>query len=357
MNRERERSLERMWAGLKVLDQLSRRKSGLASAEVAEIVGARNAKGIGGALSGTRSSLNLAGIRLDEAVRKRVVGGRTFWLQGPRIRQARHVLEQTRRTWNSRECGDPIPTEEVGDGYRGPVLVLRALRSRGGVCRVDGGLVGLDAILDDEHLEVENGQLETIGEVFIHCIEPRNGGLDSYVPEGYEENGIWVRDAHDYAHPRVAGGIGTGRDPSLVAWIGEATIVEQRIALVDPVRQVLKVHASSGPLAVRRDHRWQALSKSRPLRYVSWIGAHGYGASRSAPPLRMRLRCWYEIVIENANGRRFVLREEGLRGDDGRTSTRAIRRWRESQAGAPNQLVGVREIRIAKRQPRPMPPA
>ena len=45
----------------------------------------------------------------------------------------------------------------------------------------------------------------------------------------------------------------------------------------------------------------------------------------------MRLRCWYEVVIGTATGRRIVLREEGLRGDDARTTGRAIGRWRKMQ--------------------------
>ena len=60
-----------------------------------------------------------------------------------------------------------------------------------------------------------------------------------------EENGIWVRGAHDYANPRVAGAIGTGRNPTLTAWIGDATWAERRIALVDAVAQVQKVRAES----------------------------------------------------------------------------------------------------------------
>ena len=70
----------------------------------------------------------------------------------------------------------------------------------------------------------------------------------------------------------------------------------------------------------------------------------------------MRLRCWYEVVVETAKRKRVVLREEGLRGDDARTASRGIERWWKSQDNASNALVVVREIRIAKRQPRPMPP-
>ena len=92
------------------------------------------------------------------------------------------------------------------------------------------------------------------------------------------------------------------------------------------------------------------------FRYVNWIGARGLNGPRSAPPLRMRLRCWYEVVIETTRRKRIVLREEGLRGDDARTMTRAIDYWRKAQIQRATEPVEVREIRIAKSQPRPMPP-
>ena len=61
-------------------------------------------------------------------------------------------------------------------------------------------------------------------------------------------------------------------------------------------------------------------------------------------------------MIETTKRKRIVLREEGLRGDNARTASRAIERWRRSGARDRNELVVVREIRIAKRQPRPMTP-
>ena len=67
------------------------------------------------------------------------------------------------------------------------------------------------------------------------------------------------------------------------------------------------------------------------------------------------MRCWHEVVIETANGRRIVLREEGLRGDDARMTSRAIGRWRELEGKGEREPVVVLEFRIAKRQPRPMP--
>ena len=60
-------------------------------------------------------------------------------------------------------------------------------------------------------------------------------------------------------------------------------------------------------------------------------------------------------MIGTAQGRRILLREEGLRGDDPRTTSRAIGRWRELEGKGARAPVAVREFRIAKRQPRPMP--
>ena len=140
----------------------------------------------------------------------------------------------------------------------------------------------------------------------------------------------------------------------MIAWVGEATWVERRIPFVDARRQVAKVHAeNSRSLSGDAIERWRDIEEEACFRFVSWIGARGLDGPRHAPPLRMR--CWHEIVIETAKGRRIVLREEGLRGDDARTTSRAIGRWRELEGKGPREPVAVREFRIAKRQPRPMP--
>ena len=108
---------------------------------------------------------------------------------------------------------------------------------------------------------------------------------------------------------------------------------------VDVRRQVAKVCAENSRSFSRDEiERWQDIEAESCFRYVSWIGARGLDGPRHAPPLRMRLRCWYEVVIKTAKGRRTVLREEGLRGDDARTTSRAIGRWRKFQdkgAGEP----------------------
>ena len=122
------------------------------------------------------------------------------------------------------------------------------------------------------------------------------------------------------------------------------------------MRQVQEVRAGSLFLQPESPS-WRDVDVDKRFRYVGWMGttARGSRGPRSAPPLRLRLRCWYEIVIENARRKRIVLREEGLRGDEGRTAARAIRRWRMADPSRANELVGVVETRIGKRQPRPMP--
>ena len=357
MNKADEYDLARYWSGLAILERLSETGTGLTSEEAAALLGTRSVKGIGAALSGTRLSLGEAGIRLDEAVRRRTVRGRSIWTAGPRIRQARHALEHARRRWTRRERQDAVPVEEAPPGHPGPVLVLRALMSMGTVYRIDGGMAEFDAILEDERFAIEDEGRGSLGEIFIDRIEPGDDARERPVPEGYGENGIWVRGTHDYANPRVAGAIGTGRYSTMIAWIGEATWVERRVALVDAVRQVEEVRAEGGWLLPEEDEgRWRGVGEEECFQYVSWIGARGLGGPHSAPPLRMRLRCWYEIVIETTKRKRVVLREEGLRGDDARTAARAIDRWRGTDAKHENEPVAVREVRVAKSQPRPMAP-
>ena len=355
MNQTDDYDPTRYWSGLAIFERLSETGTELTSEEAAALLGTRSVKGIGAALSGTRLSLGEAGIRLDEAVRRRTVRGRSVWTAGPRIRQARHALEHTRRRWTRRERRAAVPIKEAPPGHPGPVLVLRALKSRGTVYRIDGAMAELDAILAEEWFAIEEDGRGSLGEIFIDRIESGNDADERLVPEGYGENGIWVRGAHDYAQPRVAGAIGTGRYSTMIAWIGEATWVERRIALVDAVRQVEEVRAESGwLLSEEHEGRWRDVDEEKCIRYVDWIGARGLTGPRSAPPLRMRLRCWYEIVIETTKRKRVVLREEGLRGDDARTADRAIDRWRRTGAKPGNEPVAVREVRVAKSQPRPM---
>ena len=355
MSGTHDREVARYWAGLPLLARLLEAGTELSSMEVGALLGTRSVKGIGAALSRTRDTLSAAGMRMDEAAIRRTVRGRSVWTGGPRIRQAMHVLEQERYRWTGGDGRDDVPIEDARPEDLGPVLVLRALKSRGNVYRIDGGMAGLDEILEDDRFEIGDARRKSIGEIFVAGIEPGKDGREHPVLDGYGENGIWVRGEHDYAEPRVPGAIGTGLWSTMIAWVGEATWVERRIPFVDARRQVAKLRAENS-WSFSRDaiERWQDIDPESGFRYVSWIGARGLEGPRHAPPLRMRLRCWYEVVIGTPKGRRIVLREEGLRGDDARTTSRAIGRWRRLQDNEAGESVAIREFRIAKRQPRPM---
>ena len=67
------------WAGLSLLIRLSQAGTELSSEEVGALLGTRNVKGIGAALSRTRGTLSAAGIRLEEAAVRRTVRGRSIW--------------------------------------------------------------------------------------------------------------------------------------------------------------------------------------------------------------------------------------------------------------------------------------
>ncbi len=348
--------LARYWAGLPLLVRLAQGGTELSSESVGAILGTRSVKGIGAALSSTRFTLRAAGIRMEEAAVRRTVRGRSVWTAGPRIRQAMHVLEQERCNWTVGSRKD-LSTGNAGPGEKGPVLVLRALKSRGNVYSIYGGMAELDEILDDELFEIKDAGRGTVGEIFVAGIEPGEDGREHPVPDGYGENGIWVRGAHDYDQPRVPGAIGTGRFPMMIAWVGEATWVERRLPYEDVRRQVEMVRAAnSRRISEDANRQWRDVEPDTRFRYVNWIGAHGLDGPGHAPPLRMRLRCWHEVVIGMKPGQRIVLREEGLRGDDARTTSRAIKSWARRHEMADTESITVREFRIARKQPRPMDP-
>ena len=186
------REVARYWAGLPLLVRLSEAGTELSSGEVGALLGTRSVKGIGAALSGTRDTLFAAGIRMDEAAIRRTVRGRSVWTGGPRIRQAIHVLEQERYLWKESGGRDDVPIEDARPEDPGPVLVLRALKSRGNVYRIDGGMAELDEILEDGRFEIGDARRESIREIFVARIEPGRDGREHRVPDGYGENGIWV---------------------------------------------------------------------------------------------------------------------------------------------------------------------
>ena len=73
MDESGDRYLDKYWAGLAILDPLSVSGTTLTSEQIRTALGTRSVKGIGSAPRPTRLALELAGIRLDEAVRKRPI--------------------------------------------------------------------------------------------------------------------------------------------------------------------------------------------------------------------------------------------------------------------------------------------
>ena len=158
--------------------------------EVGALLGTRNVKGIGAALSRKRDTLSVAGIRMEEAAIRRTVHGRSVWTAGLPIRQAMHVLEQARYRWTGGDGREDVLIEDARREDLGPVLVLRALKSKGNVYRIDGGMAGLDDILEDDRFEIVDARRKSIGEIFVAGIEPGKDGREHPVPDGYGENGI-----------------------------------------------------------------------------------------------------------------------------------------------------------------------
>lgn len=116
----------------------------------------------------------------------------------------------------------------------------------------------LDEYLDDDRLEMEEARIPTIREIFVARIESDEDGPEQGVPDGYGENGIWVRGKHDYADPQVPGASGTGSGSTMIALDGEATWVERRIRLVDVGRQVAKIRAENSRMTLRNAAgRWR----------------------------------------------------------------------------------------------------
>ena len=319
------------------------------------ILGTASVKGIGAALSDTRQSLRQAGIRLDEAVSRKTVRKRSVWTPGP-AHPPGTARPQT-STSKLDEAQATAPGADRGSGARtsGTVLVLRALKSKGEIYRIDGGMAGLDEILDDEWFDFFDDKKGLIGEVFIDRIEPGSDARELPVPEGYGENGIWIRGQQDYAEPRVSGAIGTGRYGAMTAWIGEATWIERRFVLVDAVQHVNRCSRNTRfcTACIRTHGRTSSRTDASDLcngSDRSAVPGCTAPAAANATPVLVRDRC------RDQGAQAVRAPREGLRGDETRTATRAIANWRKTNPARANEPVAIQEIRIAKRQPRPMPP-
>ena len=135
----------------------------------------------------------------------------------------------------------------------------------------------------------------------------------------------------------------------------ECAWFERRIALVDAKRQVDELNARA-IYWLEKTEGWTRLEAEAKHRHVLWIAADPDRRPRNAPPLRMRLRCWREVIIEPLGGKPLRVMQEGLRGDDERTAARAIERWRGQDGSRERVPVNVQSAKIARRQRVPMPP-
>ena len=220
-----DREVARYWAGLPMLARLSEAGTDLSSGEVGTLLGTRSVKGIGAALSGTRDTLFAAGIRMDEATIRRTVRGRSVWTSGPRIRQAMHVLEQEHYRWTDGDGREDVPIEDARPEHPGPVLVLLALKSRGKVYRIDGGMTELDEILEDDRFEIGDARRESVGEIFVAGIEPGTDGREHPVPDGYPAVVIPVLTQHYAMLKRNLLYTGVTRGKRLVVLVGQKKAV------------------------------------------------------------------------------------------------------------------------------------
>ena len=339
---------------LPILTHLATEGEPLSSAAVATMLGTRSVRGIGSALRPTRSVLGMAGIRLDEALTRQHKGRKAQWVGGPRVRQAEHVLRQRDERYERVPRDKTESLAPPHEGYRGPILVLGALVTRGYLYAMDGPLTTLDALLGADDFILGEEAYESLGEVFIDRIVPGDNGDAQPVPPGYEENGIWIRGEHDYADPKVAGAIGSGRWARMTAWIGRAWWIERQVMAGNVIEQKIEAGADRWEQAAEGPNGWKRVNDTEHFPFVYWIAGPNMHGHRSAPPLRMRLRCWREVVIRTADNRAVKLKEEGIRGDDRRTARRAIARWREETSS--DEAVEVETVRVARQQPRPRDP-
>ena len=307
--------------------------------------------GIASRLQRSKNEIEKAGLRFEDAATRRTRRGRTVWSAGPRLPQARRLLRLRRQSDPNSGWADNVALGDIAPGDPRPVLVVRTLARRGKI-HLFQTLSELDAVIDDPELDLSRDSIGFLlpEEIFIHRIEPGADGRAIAIPQGYGENGVWVRGTLDrhILHDGMSAGAG-------YAYIQECAWFERRITLMDAQRQVDKLHART--MAAREElARWTRLDDVARYRHAQLIAFESYEDVFSAPPLHMRLRCWREVLIEPAGGTPVRLTEEGLRGDDERTATRAIERWRAQAPARADVPITVRSVAIAKRQSRPMPP-
>ena len=148
MNVSRISDVARYWAGLALLERLGRSAAGLTSEEVCSILGARNVKGIGAALSCTR----LLGARNVKGIGAALSCTRLSLRVGDAPRRGAPTPPGARAKPLERGAVDH-PGAPRARAREADVDVARTQRSYA----IDGGIAGLDARLDDEWFEAEAG--------------------------------------------------------------------------------------------------------------------------------------------------------------------------------------------------------
>ncbi len=344
----------RFRGGLAVLERLAMPFASLESTEVARLLGAKGPKGIGSAFHSLRSTLENRGIAFHEAVRREPGRAGSVWTAGPRIEQARHVAGlEWRLHEDPAAFWDGVPMETPGPAHVGPVLVLRALHSAGEIFAFPNFTTLVDVVDDRSVVNIPaDHRVRFLGEVFIHRIEPGHDGAFHRVPEGYGENGLWIRGGHDFCDegrvwdPGCDAALQGGEVYALVC---DMFWIERRVALVDAVRQWER--AAVG--AVHDQEHWKPIRPGERFRTVGWI-SRDILKGRRPPPVFLRTRFWHDVHIVTDGGRRTVLREEGIRGDVDRTAVRAVMRWRRKRRSRSGMRVTIRSVGVSPRQPRPL---
>lgn len=254
--------------------------------------GTRTAKGIGAAFSGTSMSLERAGIRPDETADRRTVRGGLLWTAGPRLRQTRQVLERARRYRIKGAC-EEVPLKGPPAGDMRPVLVLRALGSRGNACRFDSSLAERAASPDDSLLDIPDDDIGSIGETSRppHRARPRRGRSSGPRKlRGEREPGARrarlrpTPSRRSARHRAVSAAERAARRSAPGA---------RRSALVAAASQVEAVCARRSRFPDRGHPGWREVGDGTRIRHGQRIGAHDPDGRWSAPPLQARLHCWY----------------------------------------------------------------
>ena len=330
--------------GLDLLERLAATPDGIGTLEVSLMLGLTSNKGIGSRLRATKTEVESQGIRFEHAVMRtpKPKGPGSTWRAGPRIEHALHVLRRTRKRIEQPFDRPREPWPETG--YRGPVLVLRALLHAYELFPVPDGIDGARGIVNDlEQPLAREKRYRALGEVFIERIEPGDEPNKIPIPPGYEQHGEWVRGHEDYGSIRTIASTWSDRRYYLAVCFAEAEWAERWLALRDPFEQTIQATIDGYR---EEDGLWRAATSSKPVRYVNWMGTID---RRYAPPADLRLRVQCEAVVKPLGKGQRIVRFEALRGEEWARAREECRK-EGVEIGSRDRAV---EIRHAKDQRNP----